>query len=616
MNVISRLIDPSLAEALGWTLLHSLWQGAAIALILALLLVLSRSQEPQFRYLLSISALMGLVASAVATFVYLYEPNTVALISPGPLTAGSPEITPEVAMLPVTSNHPTVLLDYFQPHLPLIAAGWLLGVLLLGLRLIGEYAYLQHLKHYRCSEASPSWLNRLELLAQKMELRQQVQLRETARIHSPMVNGWLKPVILMPVGMLNSLSVAEVENILLHELAHVRRYDYIVNLLISVIETLFFFHPFVWWMGSRIRIEREHACDDKAIAISGNAATYVTALAHAESWRMDGRRLSMAFTGGSVLQRVQRILGQGSGGRLFTGKAAGAIFAAGLAGLLLTMSTPTKAEQLVLEEPEFLDSEEAFSAEEESGETDYEPSPEPNAEPQNQPAQTYFTAPVATQDTIPPKPDNERILEEEMREIERELREQELEIEAKAVEIEKELERHLQEQERQVAEIELHQKTIELELERAMQELESNERELELLELELERKELELEKEEEKLEQLEEKGENQAYMERLREFQKKELELLEAERQLEQQEFALEMEQEKLELQAEQQERALESRQRAMERKMHAIERQKEARVRQLHHRQQILEAEAAARADALKRRAKELERRNARKAE
>ncbi len=608
MREITRLLEPALAEALGWTLLHTLWQGALLALGLALLLILSRKRRPQFRYWCAVGTLLSTLLLAIVTFVWLYEP---AGHAPLPAAEAAPLAPPaggaELAGTPAIP--PASWLNAFQPYLPFLAVGWLLGVLLLGLRLLGELAYLQHLRHYRCTVLDGEWASRLADLSRRVGLSRTVELRETARIHSPMVSGVFKPIILLPIGMVNGLSAAEVESILLHELAHVRRLDYLANLLISVVETLFFFHPFVWWMGSRIRTEREHACDDLVIEITGNAAAYVTALAQAESWRVEGKRLAMAFAGSTVLQRVKRILGQETGTRLISARAAGAVLVAGCAGLLLSLSTPTQAEQAMPFEKELIST---------VMETDSiaEPQPEPEPEPEwqnQQEPQPAIPQPMSTTsaktDTLPPAPNSEAEAEREMEALKRELRQQERELEKQALQAEKTLRAALLEQERALANMESRQKAAQLELERAMRELEAQEQELELEELELEEQELELDRQEEELDRLSPEANEQAYLEKMRALQKQELQLMEAQRQLEDKAFALEEQMRKIELQATQQEHAMERRQRVLERKMHQMERQEEQQMLRLEQQQELMEAEAEAKLKALRRNWKEAKR-------
>ena len=124
----------------------------------------------------------------------------------------------------------------------------------------------------------------------------------------PTVVGWLRPAILLPIAALASLSPAQVEAILAHELAHIRRHDYAVNVLQTIAETLLFYHPSVWWLSRRIRAEREHCCDDIAVALCGDAVGYAQALAELETWRTVSATMAMAATGGTLLDRVRRIL--------------------------------------------------------------------------------------------------------------------------------------------------------------------------------------------------------------------------------------------------------------------------------------------------------------------
>ena len=136
-----------------------------------------------------------------------------------------------------------------------------------------------------------------------------VQLLESTRVAVPMAVGWLRPAILLPVTALTGLPSDQLEAILAHELAHTRRYDYLVNLIQSAVETLLFYHPAVWWVSGRIRVEREHCCDDQAVAACGDRVLYARALAALEEQRGSGWRLAPSARDGSLLARVRRLLG-------------------------------------------------------------------------------------------------------------------------------------------------------------------------------------------------------------------------------------------------------------------------------------------------------------------
>ena len=135
-----------------------------------------------------------------------------------------------------------------------------------------------------------------------------VEILESAAVAVPTLVGWVKPVVLLPAAALAGLTAVQLEAILAHELAHVRRHDYLVNLLQSIVETLLFYHPAVWWVSAEVRAEREHCCDDLAIAVCGDRLVYVSALAELTS--IERQVFALAATDGSLLTRVRRILGQ------------------------------------------------------------------------------------------------------------------------------------------------------------------------------------------------------------------------------------------------------------------------------------------------------------------
>ncbi|MCB0615976.1 MAG: M56 family metallopeptidase, partial [Phaeodactylibacter sp.] len=258
MTTITHWMNTELAEALGWALLHSLWQGAAIALLLAVSLILARGLSSTVRYYMAFSAMLALLLACAGTFAWAYEPQ------PELATNSTEEVTLFIsdtqealpsgsgpAISEAATDHPTAYLSYFEQHLPLLVTGWLLGILLLSLRMLGEIAYIQHLRHYRCRQVEGIWLEKLFRMKEQMGIRRKVEARETHRIHSPMVVGVFKHVILLPVGLLSGLSPEQVEAVLAHELAHVRRNDYLANLFLSLVEILLFFNPMMWWISKK-----------------------------------------------------------------------------------------------------------------------------------------------------------------------------------------------------------------------------------------------------------------------------------------------------------------------------------------------------------------------------
>ncbi|MBO0936528.1 M48 family metalloprotease [Fibrella sp. HMF5335] len=308
MNLTNWLTSP-LAEALGWTLIHALWQGFAVVLAAALLLHLARQSKASLRYRLGMSGLLMQLLASVGTFIWYYEPRSLV----APSAASGPIFNVPVALVPVANESWLITGQAFlNAHLAEIVWMWLLGVGVFGVRLVGGWAYVQRLRTTATLPVPANLLETTARIAQKLNVSVSVQI--TVRVTGPLVVGVLKPVILWPVGLLAGLSMAEVEAVLAHELAHVRRHDYLFNVMQSVVEVLYFFHPALWWLSERVREEREHCCDDLALAIIGDARTLARALTRVEAWQHsqeEASNLAMAFASKRqlLLQRVRRMLG-------------------------------------------------------------------------------------------------------------------------------------------------------------------------------------------------------------------------------------------------------------------------------------------------------------------
>jgi beta-lactamase regulating signal transducer with metallopeptidase domain len=294
-------------QALGLSLLHFLWQGAAVAAALAVADALVSRRSSTLRYALAVSALAVMAALPLFTFVRLmgmpgadFAPATTSspllgLGAAGAFAAPGPEGTSTLGWS-------------LAGMLPTLVAAWGLGVALLSARVIGGWTVAQRLA--RSGRPTAGGLeDALARLCAAMRISRPVRLLESARVEIPTVIGWLRPVILFPAATLAGLTPAQLEVVLAHELAHVRRLDYLVNLLQTAAETLLFYHPAVWWVSQRVRVEREHCCDDAAVAACGDALAYARALTDLEGLRVSGAGLAMAADGGSLLQRVGRLVG-------------------------------------------------------------------------------------------------------------------------------------------------------------------------------------------------------------------------------------------------------------------------------------------------------------------
>jgi hypothetical protein len=188
------------------------------------------------------------------------------------------------------------------------------GVLLLSSRLLVSWWRVRRLVAGGVAPAVPDWERVTAHLSDALGIRRAVRLLESCAVEVPAVVGSLRPVILLPVSALSGLTTEQIEMVLAHELAHVRRHDFLLNLLQTVVETLLFFHPAVWWMSRQVRIEREHCCDDLAVAVCGDPARYARALARLEELRAEPLPLAIAADGGSLLERIRRLAGQSASG--------------------------------------------------------------------------------------------------------------------------------------------------------------------------------------------------------------------------------------------------------------------------------------------------------------
>lgn len=294
-----------------WSLIHFLWQGCLIGGLAWIALRMLRGVRPELRYAAACGALALMVAAPVATGIILRRSTAAAPLAPAPAKAVAPAAVVRVEAVPAAPS--PSLQARLQPALPWILALWAAGVALLSLRLLGGWVWMQRLRHGRASRAAEEWQTLVRVLARRMGLARDVVLLLCERLESPVALGVLRPVILMPPALLTGLEPLALEAVLLHELAHIRRQDYLVNLLQSFAETLLFYHPAVWWISAVIRQERENACDDAAVRHTGDAVAYARTLSLLEEFRMDTRikpaaHPAPAANGGSLLARVRRLL--------------------------------------------------------------------------------------------------------------------------------------------------------------------------------------------------------------------------------------------------------------------------------------------------------------------
>jgi beta-lactamase regulating signal transducer with metallopeptidase domain len=343
METVREICEAEIVQRLGWTLVHFVWQGFAIGLILAVVLRLLRKSSANLRYVSACAALALIVVMPAVTFRIVKVAQLQPLQTEKFLTARLRYASPRQAEDIKNAEHRTQNTEgrtqinetdvivgdmlptmqslgvMIEPVLPYIVGGWLMGVFGLSLWHLGGWTQLQRLRRQMVKEVAPALKVKLQQLSNALGIQRIVGIMESALVQVPTVVGHLRPVILLPVSALTGLSTEQIEAILAHELAHIKRCDYLVNILQTVVEILGFYHPAVWWISHKIRIERENCCDDMAVSLCSDRVCYARALTTMEEIRSGpstmlrtGPTLAVAASGGSLFDRIRRLLGKDS----------------------------------------------------------------------------------------------------------------------------------------------------------------------------------------------------------------------------------------------------------------------------------------------------------------
>ncbi|HLV87184.1 MAG TPA: M56 family metallopeptidase [Candidatus Sulfotelmatobacter sp.] len=315
-TLIRFLADPAPATMhfVGWSLVHFLWQGMALAGLAAIAMSLCR--QASSRYSVGVVALVLMLLAPVATFwayshtnVGSFGEQSSANLSVGRVTLSAP------------ARMPTPSLTLPPPHqdaFPWLVGAWLIGVMLFGIRSAGGFVVLERQRRKRGPDIGAQLQATCLALQNKMGIRRAVEYCQCAWMQTPSVVGWFRPIVFLPASALTGLSDEQLQLVIAHELAHIRRFDAFVNVFQVCVETVLFYHPAVWWLNKRIRTEREHCCDKMVVEFCGNAVEYARALTLMEEWR-SAPVLAMAANRGPLTERVARLLGLktfGSGARI------------------------------------------------------------------------------------------------------------------------------------------------------------------------------------------------------------------------------------------------------------------------------------------------------------
>lgn len=329
MNPMGSVPLSSAILALGWTLMHFVWQGLLVASLLACANALLDRASSNARYLAACAAMLLMLAAPIATFATLSararnDQHSLPAMTVRTLTLPARQALAAARLAPRPASRPAAgaaltpsawvargpfrwSAERFTSWLPWVVVLWGMGVAVLSLRLLGGWTVAQRLRRGAVTPAVSALQSVADRIAVGLRIARPVRLVESLRVQVPTVIGWLKPIVLVPSSALAGLTPAQLEAVLAHELAHVRRHDYLANLVQTAIETLLFYHPAVWWVGRQIRAERENCCDDVAVAWCGSPVLYARALTELEGLRATPQP-ALAATGGSLVQRVMRLV--------------------------------------------------------------------------------------------------------------------------------------------------------------------------------------------------------------------------------------------------------------------------------------------------------------------
>lgn len=295
----------NLIRATGWSIFHSLWQGAIIYAILLLAVNTFPKMQAKSKHNLAYAALMAMFFTFVFTFLTIFRiPTAIAQ------SAGATVLMKSQQYKSLYLSWPVELNNRAENMFPYIVAVYGIGLFIQLFILSKSYLKLESIKKDGHESAPTEWQTAFRSLINKLGLRQEVKFRLSTLVNVPLVVGYLKPVVLFPVALVAQLDIHQVEAILIHELSHIRRNDYLLNLIKTAVETILFFNPFVWLSSKLIDIEREHACDDLVLQLTGTPVTYAHALLKLEILKDKGSpTFAMASTGKNhyLYQRIKRI---------------------------------------------------------------------------------------------------------------------------------------------------------------------------------------------------------------------------------------------------------------------------------------------------------------------
>ena len=305
MNNTLELLANDISHALGWTIIHSLWQCSLITLLVTTSYAFTKKVSAAKRYWINIFGLLSCIVASIITFVINLH-NTVVIDIISRNVADDSFAIMQSSY--IKSFHSNSMLEIFDKYIDKVVLLWIIGFSFYLIKYLTEFWYCQHIKNYKNKPLGERWITRFNELKNCLGITQSINLRISEIATIPCVIGHFKPMILLPVSMMLGLSHQQLDVILLHELAHIRRNDYFTKGLQTFITSIYFFNPFIHWLSSKIDEERENACDDIAVSVSGDPLLYANTLKEFAEMK-ENHTMIIAIAGSKklLLNRIKRL---------------------------------------------------------------------------------------------------------------------------------------------------------------------------------------------------------------------------------------------------------------------------------------------------------------------
>ena len=305
MEYLNKLLTPVVVNSFGMMILHMLWQGLIITMMLGIFLIIMKKSSAQSRYIISVISVFLFPVTSLVTFIKVYSSFKLQqeLIINHIATATS---------LEEGGGLMQSFIDVYRQYLPVVVFIWFLGMTILLLRYLGLLIYVERLKNYLVQPVTDKLISKIDQISKKFQVKKNIKSLVSSKITTPMIIGHFKPVLLLPKITIEKLSDEEMDVVLQHELAHVKRNDYLVNIFQNIIEIMFFFHPGMWWTSSIVRKEREECCDIFAIQDEKDKITLANALAtiHELNNKIPNMALSFLNNKNGLFNRINNLFGK------------------------------------------------------------------------------------------------------------------------------------------------------------------------------------------------------------------------------------------------------------------------------------------------------------------